>query len=103
MINHPGVVMSWLRRVTTCAILGAVAVSGVEAQTSATARPQIPPVPSLRAARREAPVVLDGRLDEAVWEKAEVAKTFEQSGPNPGKPAPEPMEVRVLYDDDAIY
>ena len=93
--------MNWLRRVTTCAILGVCAASELDAQVAATS--SAPSVPQLRAARRDGPIVLDGRLDEAAWQKADVARQFEQSWPNPGKPASEPMEVRVLYDDDALY
>ena len=57
---------------------------------------------TLRAARREGAILLDGKLDEAGWQKAPVAKDFTQSYPNPGK-ADTTTQVRVLYDDDAIY
>jgi len=60
-------------------------------------------VVNLRAARRSAPIVLDGKLDEAAWKDAPAATEFTQSWPNPGKPPVDPMEVRVLYDGDAIY
>lgn len=61
------------------------------------------PLVTLRAARREATVLLDGRLDDAAWQAAPVARDFTQSWPNPGKPPVDPMEVRVLYDAEAIY
>ncbi|HEX6560228.1 MAG TPA: DUF5916 domain-containing protein, partial [Longimicrobiales bacterium] len=43
------------------------------------------------------------RLDEPVWAQASAAGEFTQSWPNPGKPAVDPTEVRILYDDDALY
>lgn len=60
-------------------------------------------VPSLRAARREGPVVLDARLDEPAWQNAAVARDFSQSYPNAGQPSTQRTELRVLYDDDALY
>jgi hypothetical protein len=60
-------------------------------------------VVNLRAARRQAPIVLDGKLDEAAWQTVEGAKEYTQSWPNPGKPPTEQTDVRVLYDADAIY
>ena len=59
--------------------------------------------PVLRAVRREGPVVLDGRLGEAAWERAPVGTDFTQSYPNPGQRAPDQTQVRVLYDDHALY
>jgi hypothetical protein len=50
----------------------------------------------------DAPTI-DGRLDEAAWRSAPVATDFVQQRPNPGAPATERTEARVLYDDDAVY
>ncbi|MDB4949083.1 MAG: hypothetical protein JWM27_1732, partial [Gemmatimonadetes bacterium] len=58
--------------------------------------------PSVRAARASA-MHLDGRLDEAAWAGAEVAGGFVQQRPNSGAAATERTEVRVLYDDQAVY
>ncbi len=55
------------------------------------------------AARRDGEIHLDGRLDEAAWQKAPVISDFTQSYPKPGAKPVEPTEARVLYDDDAIY
>ena len=43
-------------------------------------------------------LVLDGRLDEAAWQRAVPASGFRQQDPNSGDSATEPTEVRVLYD-----
>ncbi len=62
-----------------------------------------PGVRVMRAVRRAGPIAVDGRLDEPAWRDAEVAGRFTQSYPDPGAPPPDPTEVRVLYDDDALY
>ena len=53
--------------------------------------------------RRTRPIHLDGVLDEQDWARAGVATSFTQRFPDPGKPATYQTEVRILYDDDAIY
>lgn len=50
----------------------------------------------------QAPVI-DGVLDEAMWMSAEPATDFIQRDPRPGVPASQRTEVRVVYDDAAIY
>lgn len=57
----------------------------------------------MRATRLPSAVRLDGKLDESAWEAAEVASDFTQSWPDPGAPASQKTEVRVLYDADALY
>ena len=47
--------------------------------------------------------VIDGTLDERVWTQAVAVTDFLQSEPAEGAPATEKTEVRVLYDDLAIY
>ena len=50
----------------------------------------------------EAPVI-DGVMDEAAWQEAEVLTGFIQAEPFEAQPASEKTEVRLLYDDNAIY
>ncbi|MBI4408091.1 MAG: carbohydrate binding family 9 domain-containing protein, partial [Gemmatimonadetes bacterium] len=57
----------------------------------------------MMAVRAAAPPVIDARIDEAVWAQAQVASDFTTLEPKPGEAASEQTEVRVLYDDDAIY
>jgi len=47
--------------------------------------------------------VLDGKLDDAVWQLAPVLDGFVQASPNEGNAATERTEARILYDDRAIY
>ena len=57
----------------------------------------------LPAARTSGPIELDGRLDEPSWLNAPVAKGFVQNEPREGEPATFDTEVRLLYDDDALF
>ena len=48
-------------------------------------------------------IVLDGRVSESAWQKAPPITNFTQSYPAPGAKPTDPTEVRVLYDDVALY
>jgi hypothetical protein len=50
----------------------------------------------------EAPLV-DGVLDDLVWQKAALIDSFTQQEPVEGEPATERTEVRLLYDARALY
>lgn len=56
-----------------------------------------------RAVRRDGDVKLDGHLDEPAWQKADPMSDFIQSYPKPGTKPTDRTEVRVLYDNDALY
>jgi hypothetical protein len=71
------------------------AVDAVEAQVADRPRVQVVQTPT--------PPVIDGRLDEAVWQTAPVATGFIQSAPSDGSPVSETTEVRLLQDDNALY
>ena len=49
------------------------------------------------------PIVIDGKLDEEMWQTANVVTGFTQRDPDEGKPATQKTVVRICYDDDAIY
>jgi hypothetical protein len=61
------------------------------------------PKREMDAHRTTARIAIDGRLDEADWHMAVPATGFTQNTPNPGNPSRQRSEVRVLYDDDALY
>ena len=46
---------------------------------------------------------MDGVLDEAVWQTAPIATDFYELEPTPGPVEKHKTEVRVLYDDAALY
>ncbi|MFM7731691.1 MAG: DUF5916 domain-containing protein [Flavobacteriales bacterium] len=58
---------------------------------------------SLGALAVENAPVIDGVLDEQEWALAPSAKDFVMETPHPGMPMAQPTEVKVLYDDHAIY
>ncbi len=85
------------------AILALLAPTGpARAQTPVDPSPPSP-LPTASAARRQAAISIDGRLDEACWGAATPTTGLRQSQPDEGKPASFPLEVRVLYDDQALY
>ena len=61
------------------------------------------PVAPVQAARTTATIVIDGVLDEPIWLTAPATTSFAQRDPNPGAPGSQKTEVRVAFDDDAIY
>ena len=89
---------------TACALLVLIAPRTLDAQRdSATRSASARPRPSAVAALRTSPISLDGRLDDAAWAAATPITSFTQQKPTEGAPATERTEVRILYDDDAIY
>ena len=74
------------------------------APPTATDKARLAPKRSLAAVRFSGPAPkLDGLLDEAVWATAPVASQFYEQEPTPGPVEKHPTEVRVLYDDAALY
>ncbi len=59
--------------------------------------------PAVTAVRADPAPVLDGVLDEAVWQIAQPVTGFRRDVPGDGLPAAERTEVRVAYTDDALY
>src|SRR5687768_3658778 len=77
----------------------------VRAQTGEPAPPGRTPGSRLvsgAVAVADAPTI-DGALDERMWQDAVPLTGFIQSEPFEGAPASESTEVRILYDDQAIY
>lgn len=60
-------------------------------------------LPTARAVRATPPPVVDGRLDDPAWADAPVLDGFVQREPAQGAPVSERTEVRVLFDDQALY
>ena len=53
--------------------------------------------------RPEESITLDGNLDEAVWQRAQVATEFVQIDPDNGTPATEQTEFRIAFDRNTLY
>ncbi len=58
---------------------------------------------TLRAIRLDAPLQLDGRLDERVYHDVPPVTDFIQQEPNEGAPAGDQTEVWVTFDADTLY
>jgi len=76
----------------------------VFSQTSAS-KPDTYLKKNLAAKKIEHSITIDGKLDEVVWQNAEIAKDFVMLQPDNGVPLDESKkaEVKVLYDNEAIY
>jgi len=57
----------------------------------------------VRAVRVDTPPIIDGVLDEAVWQQANVITDFHQTRPGDGATPSERTEVYVVYTADAMY
>ncbi len=88
-------------------LLTALAFTSVPRQANAIPDPpdrDAPPATAtIQAVRVTTPVVVDGRLSEDAWGSAPTATRFTQREPAEGQPATERTEIRVLYDDEAVY
>ena len=86
------------------ALLAAMACTGVQAQLGPVQRPAVAFQPRHYIAyRASAPPVLDGKLDEVDWDKAEWTEDFiDIEGPS--KPRPRfRTRAKMLWDDDYLY
>lgn len=61
------------------------------------------PTRSIIALRTAVPPKIDGLLDDESWKTAPVAKNFIEYIPDNGKNSDYDTEVRILYDDNALY
>ena len=58
---------------------------------------------TIQAIRIENPPVIDGRINDAVWNEAFVIDEFYQREPNEGAPISEKTEFLTCYDANNIY
>lgn len=58
---------------------------------------------TMRAVRVDKPMLIDGQLDEAVYERVPAVGDFIQQDPLEGEPATEKTEVWVFFDDKNLY
>lgn len=79
--------------------------SAIPAYMSPDIRPGTAVNPMMTAVRisENHSISIDGFLDEKIWQQTPVATEFTQRSPADGRPATERTEVRILYDDSAIY
>ncbi|MEX2571600.1 MAG: DUF5916 domain-containing protein [Gemmatimonadota bacterium] len=70
--------------------------AGVQTSHEATA-------PLATAVRASRSITIDGRLTDEIWSSAPPVTDFTQLDPQEGAPATQPTEVRIAYDEVAIY
>ena len=98
--------MTLPRPLRLLAILCASAPFPLPAQDPVPAAPAASstgPTRVMRATRSPGSIEIDGKLNEAAWAAAVPSGDFTQSYPQIGAKPKDPTEVRVLYDDDALY
>jgi hypothetical protein len=91
--------------IAAAALFAAVPIAGAQPSptTAGTTTAADSGRATLRAVRTiEAPII-DGRLSDEAWQQAPAADQFKQRDPNEGEAATERSEIRVLYDNEAIY
>src|SRR4249920_488649 len=88
-------------------LLVCLSASGASAQTKPSEGPAVvrddAGRTSIRAARLNSPLRLDGVLDEAIYETFPGISGFTQLEPRPGELATEQTEVWLTFDRDNIY
>ncbi len=89
--------------ILAAALLAASPVSGETEPQGPTDDPGPRAGSTLVAVRTSSPPELDGRLDDAAWASAPVTTGFTQMRPDPGQAATYATEVRLVYDDEAVY
>ena len=84
--------------------LRAALVAGVLVSAAlATPRALEAQTPVAGATRTATAPVIDGRLDDEVWSGGGTLDGFVQREPSEGRPASQRTEVRIAYDDEALY
>src|SRR5687767_8841534 len=84
------------------ALMVVVASRSVGAQDPAAAGTATPRPVATAVRVLEAPTI-DGALDEALWKQAPPLSAFVQAEPFEGQPASQTTDVRLAYDDSAIF
>jgi hypothetical protein len=84
---------------STFAFIAALSTAGAQATTKSQSDPR----PVAQASRREGDMAIDGKLDEAAWQAAKPIGELVQSTPNEGRDPTEKTDIRVVYDDAALY
>ena len=58
---------------------------------------------AMKATRVSVPPKIDGLLDDEAWKVSETITGFIQHQPNPGQPSERKSDVKLVYDNSAIY
>jgi hypothetical protein len=92
----------WIAIVAALAILAKPTFAQQQSVRATSARSTTAPIAIAVVAEPGTPH-LDGRLDDPAWQNAEVITDFTQVRPNDGTEPSERTEVRIVFDNDALY
>ena len=95
--------MSLTNQIQIAGVALALAAAPLSLRAQVLPPPDSAAVPTAGASRLEGSISIDGRLDEAAWGSAVPVTRFRQYEPNEGAAASYPTELRVVYDDQALY
>src|SRR6185436_18298841 len=70
---------------------------------SATERRAVAATADAVAVPSTSPIVLDGKLNEEIWQQAPPVTDFLQRDPDEGQPPTMRTEARLAYDESALY
>jgi len=93
---------SAVARISGAAILSIV-LAGPAAAQQVVSPSHRPRAAVLQAVRVSKPPVIDGQLNDEAWSLASPAGGFTQQDPDEGRPATEDTDIRIVFDDAAIY
>jgi hypothetical protein len=100
----PSLPRSFFRLLAAALLIGAPAALRAQARASNSGSVIASIVrPVARAGVKQGDIKIDGHIDEAAWDAAPVIKGFIESEPLEGVTPPHDTEVRILFDDEAMY
>jgi hypothetical protein len=79
------------------------ALRAQSSQSGSTSSSTSAALPVAAASPVSGTISIDGKLDEAAWARATPVTDFRQQQPREGVPASQRTEVRILYDERALY
>jgi hypothetical protein len=92
------------RRLLAYGLAAVVSAGLTDPATAAAPYPQSGPSDMAALATLvQQPPAIDGRLDDGAWSAAQVVSGFVQREPFEGRPVSQRTEVRILYDESALY
>ncbi len=89
--------------ITAVASTACLALAPFRSSAQSTTRSQNDPRPVAHAAPRKGSIVIDGRFDDAGWTGAIPVTEFTQQSPDEGKAPSQRTELRIVYDESALY
>ncbi|MBI4538805.1 MAG: carbohydrate binding family 9 domain-containing protein [Gemmatimonadetes bacterium] len=93
----------WTAIVLVVSLVGVSRAAGQDSSDSSAGSDASWAAPVAAAARASQTPVIDGRLDEELWSLTPAIEGFVQFEPREGEAPTERTEVRIVFDDEALY